>query len=390
MSLSRRMFMRGLAAFGASSTLLSRALAQSGTTGKALVTIFLRGGVDGLSMVPALGDPQLQSLRPTLFVKGLPLNGFFGLHPAMSALLPLYHSKKLAVLHATGQASASRSHFEAQDFLESGDAGKKHDGFLNRAALAMGPQGDSAFRVVALQNALPRSLSGEAGAVAFPSLKDFRVAGGGANANTFESLYDQAVDDALRTSGQDAFAGMDLIHDKGLGDAPSRNGASYPRSVLGKRLQDIARLIHGEVGLRIAATETGGFDTHLAQGADEGQLATRLKDLGDSLAAFATDLGTKLDDVVVLTVTEFGRTARENGTRGTDHGTASAMFAMGGGVRGGRVIADWPGLAQTRLFENRDLAMTTDVRCVLVEALSAASLPSNVFPDFTARRVELF
>jgi uncharacterized protein (DUF1501 family) len=175
-----------------------------------------------------------------------------------------------------------------------------------------------------------------------------------------------------------------------MANAPPRNGAEYPRGVLGKRLADIARLILADVGLRLGVTETGGFDTHLAQGAGTGQLATRLQELADALAAFATDLGPKLADVVVTTVTEFGRTARANGTRGTDHGTASALFVLGGGVKGGRVVSDWPGLAQDKLFEQRDLAVTTDVRSVLTECLAAADVPPAVFPDFTPKRLSLF
>ncbi|MEW5741575.1 MAG: DUF1501 domain-containing protein [Myxococcota bacterium] len=370
-----------------------RTFAAPTPSSRALVTVFLRGGVDGLAMAPPLKDPALASLRGALTVRGVPLDSGFSLHPAMAPLLPYFKDKRLAVLHAVGQARPSRSHFDAQDFLESGTPGQKQgDGYLNRALGGL----DGArppFQAVALQNALPMSLAGETPALAFPALKDFKVAGGSAAHTTFEALYDTALDEALRTSGHDAFESISFVRDQGLATQEPRNGATYPNSPLGKRLKDLARLLHAEVGLRVGVTEAGGFDTHLAQGGDEGQLANRLKDLGACLAAFAQDLGPRLDDVTVLTVTEFGRTAKENGTRGTDHGTASAMFVLGGGVRGGRVFADWPGLSPSALFEGRDLAVTTDVRQVLTEAIERAlgpGLATAAFPGFTPRALGLF
>lgn len=359
------------------------------TSSKTLITIFLRGGVDGLSMVQPNGDTALQGLRPSIIHQGPSLDGFFSLNPGLKALVPLFTSRQLAVVHAVGQLNASRSHFEAQDFIESGLAGaKRRDGFLNRALGAI--SSEAPFRAVAIQNTLPLSLAGDAPALAFPALAQFRVAGGG---GTFESLYASAVDEALRTSGHDAFEGLDAVNERRLAQQEPKNGAVYPRGQLGKRLGDLAKLIHADVGLRVGVTEMTGFDTHLAQGSDKGQLFTRLQELGDSLAAFAQDLGPKLNDVVVVTMTEFGRTARENGTRGTDHGTASASFVLGGGVRGGRVIANWPGLGAGKRFEDRDLAVTTDLRSMLTEAIAAADIPAkpgDVFPAFTPTRVGLF
>lgn len=388
---SRRSFLQSLAVLsGLSVTSLSKAFAQapsaSAAKRKAVVTIFLRGGVDGLSLVQPTADPQLRALRPGLMTEGPALDSFFSLHPALSPLLPLYRAKALAVVHAVGQARPSRSHFDAQDFLESGLAGQRgHEGYLNRAAALLGPGEGQPFRVVALQNSLPMSLAGDVPALALPSLKEFRVPAGALGAATFDALYAEAVDEALRSTGRDAFAGLEQT--QALSSIEPKHGANYPKSPLGKRLNDVARLIHGDAGLRVAVTEAGGFDTHT------GQLATltnRLKDLGEALAAFAVDLGDRLDDVTVITVTEFGRTAKENGTRGTDHGTASAWFAFGGGVQGGRVLADWPGLAPRQLFEGRDLAVTCDVRSVLAEVLEHSLEISGVFPDFTPRRVGLF
>jgi uncharacterized protein (DUF1501 family) len=388
--LSRRTLLQALAMFGATAPSVGRALAQGSVTrGKTLVTIFLRGGLDGLAAVAPVGDPALATLRPSLLSKGPSLDGFFTLHAGLSGLAPLFASKRLAVLHAVGQLKASRSHFDAQDALETGMAGQRgHDGYLNRASAKLGDDPQHPFRVVAVQNTLPTSLSGDGDALALASLKEFRVPGGAAGAASFESLYADAVDQALRETGKDAFDS--LGQSRAIAALEPANGASYPRSPLGKRLQDVARLVRADVSLRLGVTETGGFDTHLAQGADTGTLFTRLKDLSDSLVAFATDLGPKLDEVLVLTVTEFGRTAKENGTHGTDHGTASAMFALGGGVRGGRVLSAWPGLAADRLFEQRDLAVTTDVRSVLAEALEGTLGVRDVFPDFTPRPVGLW
>lgn len=357
---------------------------------KTLVVVFLRGGVDGLSMVPPVADPRLVSLRPSLRLlppdsddddAALALDATFGLHPALAPLLPLYTGKRLAVIHAVGQPSPSRSHFDAQDFLESGTPGRKaHEGWLNRA-LGLLPASDKPLRAVAVQTRLPMSLIGPANALAFGALKDFRLGGSG---TSFEAMYAHAVDQALRGAGQDAFDTIAALDGQQLAKQPPRNDARYPNGALGKRLQDVARLIHADVGLEVCATEAGGFDTHLAQGAGKGQLATRLTELGSALAAFAQDLGPKLDDVCVVTVTEFGRTVRENGSRGTDHGTASAMFVLGGRVKGGRVLADWPGLAD--LHEGRDLKATTDVRAVLAEILARhleLRDPAAAFPGLT-------
>jgi uncharacterized protein (DUF1501 family) len=307
--------------------------------------------------------------------------------------MPLYSSGKLLAVHAAGQSNPSRSHFDAQDFLESGTPGRRaNSGWLNRALATLPAPEAGALRAVAIQNGLPLALQGDAEAVAFASLKDFKVANSAGGAPSFEALYAGAVDDALKGAAEDAFKTLDQLQGQGIANAPPHNGAKYPPGPLGKRLQDLARLIHSGMGVQLAATEAGGFDTHLGQGAGKGQLSGRLKELGDSLAAFATDLGDKLDDVAVVTMTEFGRTAKENGTRGTDHGTASAMFVFGGKTKGGRVVSDWPGLASAQLFEGRDLKPTTDVRAVLASVLQGhfgVSDVSQVFPGYSAKPLDL-
>lgn len=399
-ALTRRELIRTagvLGVFGLAPGFLTRAHAQT-KAGKVLVTLFLRGGVDGLSMVPPHGDVAYAGARPNLAIAApgekdgaLPLDGTFGLHPSLSGLAPLYESKQLAVIHAVGQHKPSRSHFDAQDFFEAGVPGERRpDGWLGRTLHAM-PKG-GAFRAVAIQNGMPRALLGADDALALPSLSEFRVRGGSDAKATFEALYAGAVDEALKGAASDAFEGMELLAEKGLGKSPPRNGAKYPSSALGKRLADVARLIHGDVGLQVAVSEAGGFDTHLGQGNARGSLAQKLKDLGDSLSAFVLDLGERSRDVCVVVCTEFGRTVKENGTRGTDHGTASAMMVLGGGVRGGKVYADWPGLAPAQLFEGRDLKTTTDARAVLSEVLSAhlGVSPRDAFPDFQGKSLGLF
>jgi uncharacterized protein (DUF1501 family) len=395
---SRRQFLRStgaLAALGAVPGFLGRALAaSSASSGKTLVLVFLRGGADGLSIVPPVGDPAYRALRPTIALAppgkdggALRLDDVFALHPALSPLLPLWSDGTLAIVHAAGLAGATRSHFDAQDFCESGTPGLKStaDGWLNRAVKgAPGP--DGAFRVVAMQPTLPRMLVGDAPAVAMSSLGQFRLPGGPGGSSAFDALYAQAVDTALRTTGIETFEALREAGSAKLAQLPPDNGATYGNAPIARRLQDVARLIRSGVGLQVAVTDMGGWDTHVGEGTEKGQLASRLAELGEALAAFARDLGTRWADTRVVVMTEFGRTARENGNRGTDHGTASVMLVLGGGVRGGRVVGGYRGLGRSQLFEERDLAIGTDVRSVLWEAVQgqlALHEASRVFPGFS-------
>ena len=398
---SRRQFLRSagaLAALGAVPGFLGRALAASeaspGKTGKTLVLVFLRGGADGLSIVPPVGDPAYRAARPTLALAApgkdggaLRLDDVFALHPALAPLLPLWSDGSLGIVHAAGLPGATRSHFDAQDFCESGTPGLKStaDGWLNRAVQrATGP--DGAFRVVALQPTLPRMLVGDAPAVAMSSLGQFRLPGGPGGSGAFDALYAQAVDTALRTTGLETFEALREAGSAKLAQLPPANGAEYGNAPLARRLQDVARLIRSGVGLQVAVTDIGGWDTHVGEGAEKGQLASRLAELGGALAAFARDLGARWEETRVVVMTEFGRTARENGNRGTDHGTASVMLVLGGGVRGGRVVGGYRGLARSELFEERDLAIGTDVRSVLWEAVRGQlglRDASRVFPGFS-------
>jgi uncharacterized protein (DUF1501 family) len=395
---TRRSFLRSagaLAALGAVPGFLGRALAASPPgSGKALVLVFLRGGADGLSIVPPVGDPAYRAARPTIALAppgrdggALRLDDVFALHPALAPLLPLWREGTLGIVHAAGLPGATRSHFDAQDFCESGTPGIKStaDGWLNRA-VRRAPGSEGAFRVVAVQPMLPRMLVGEAPAVAMSSLGQFRLPGGTAGGNAFDALYAQAVDTALRTTGIETFEALREAGSAKLAQLPPANGAEYGNAPIARRLQDVARLIRSGVGLQVAVTDMGGWDTHVGEGTETGQLASRLGELGGALAAFTRDLGTRWADTRVVVMTEFGRTARENGSRGTDHGTASMMLVLGGGVRGGRVVGGYRGLARSQLFEERDLAIGTDVRSVLWESARAQldlRDASVVFPGFS-------
>lgn len=381
--ISRRLFLKssGVAFAGLSFSplFLQRAAAAAPYKGKVLVVLFQRGAADGLSMVPPVGDPRYFEHRPNLAIakdKALALDDTFGLHPALAPLKALYDEKSLVVLHAVGSSQPTRSHFDAQDFMEAGTPGSRggNDGWLNRVVGAKPQKESTAFRAVALQANLPRALWGPAPAVAFGALADFRIRGGGVPkaANGFEAMYASAVDEALRLSATEAFDAMASVTTQKLMELKPRNGAEYPASPLGRRLQDIARLVRGDVGLQLAATDCGGWDTHISQGAAEGQLANRLKDFSAAISAFHNDLGELMRDVVLVTMTEFGRTVKENGNRGTDHGTASVMFVLGGGVKGGRVLCGpdgWSGLSLDKLHEERDLAVRYDYRTVLADVL---------------------
>jgi uncharacterized protein (DUF1501 family) len=337
---------------------------------KVLVAIFQRGAVDGLNVVVPYGEPAYYTARPTIAVPResvLDLDGFFGLHPSLGSVLPYFKDKSLAFVHAVGSPDATRSHFDAQDFMESGTPGVKttEDGFLSRALEMKKP---SPFRAVALGSALPRILSGRAGAVAMTNIAQFGVRGA---VPEFESMYGEA------------FEASRILKSADPTKLQPENGAQYPTNPLGNALKQIAQLIKSDVGLEVAFTDVGGWDTHAGEGGAQGQLANNLRQFSDAIAAFNRDLGSRMGDVVLVTMSEFGRTVRENGNRGTDHGHANFMMIVGGGVKGGKVYGKWPGLVD--LYENRDLAITTDFRDVFAELLTkqlgVASLKS-VFPHY--------
>jgi uncharacterized protein (DUF1501 family) len=402
MSITRRVFLRNsaLAVVGTAAipSFLTRAAygsAEPGARTKRLVVIFQRGAADGLNIVVPHGERAYYDMRPTINIPRkdvLDLDGFFGLHPAMASLQPLWNQRHLAIVHAAGSPDPTRSHFDAQDFMESGTPGMKatSDGWLNRTLHSLPASADnSAFRAIALGPALPRILTGSERAVAVNNINDFGVGGRNPNAtpiaNTFEAMYDQSVDSVLHGTGQETFDAVKMLKAADPAKYKPAPGADYPRGRFGDSLRQLAQLIKANLGVQVAFADIGGWDHHVNEGSTQGQIANVLRDFSGSLSAFWIDLGDLADDTVVITMSEFGRTARENGNRGTDHGHANVMFVMGGPVKGGKVYGQWPGLDQSQLYEGRDLAVTTDFRRVLGEAVErhlGNSKLDQVFPGF--------
>ncbi len=393
-----------MVSLGFAPTFFSRmAAAQTRKKGRILVAIFQRGAADGLNIVVPFGESGYSGLRPSIAIpapkpgdenSALDLDGFFGLHPALRPLLDLYRAGHLAAVHAAGSPDHTRSHFDAQDYMETAAPGQRdiRDGWLNRYLTAQ-PRADATpFRAVSLTPGMPRSLQGTAPALAMNSVAEFSLRVGRYSAaarSDLYPLYADSSDSLLRKTAAETFEALDFLKRLDPQRYQAAPGADYPAGPLGSRLRQIAQLIKSGAGLEIAFAETGGWDHHVNEGGPEGQMAQRLRELAQALAAFYRDMGARMDDIVVLTMSEFGRTARENGTRGTDHGHANVMFALGGPVRGGRVYGDWPGLGPEQLYEGRDLALTTDFRDVFGEIVTShlgLENPAPVFPGFTLQK----
>jgi uncharacterized protein (DUF1501 family) len=352
---------------------------QSGKK-KTLITIFQRGAVDGLNMVVPYGDGEYYNIRRNIAIPkpnetegAINLDGFYGLHPTMKSFEPLWKNKQMAIIHCAGSPDNTRSHFDAQDYMEAGTPGVKgtKDGWLNRVMQGMNAKDVSPFRSVAMTNQLPRSLYGKAPSIAMTNLADFSIQAGSYTKSVqggFEGIYqDVTKNDTLNATGKETFEAVNFLKKANPAQYKPANGAQYPNTPLGRSLLQFAQLIKAGVGLEVGFAETGGWDTHVNQGASRGQLANLLRDFSNAIAAFTTDLGQKMDDVVILTMSEFGRTARENGNRGTDHGHANAIFVIGNDVKGGKVYGNWAGLKSDQLYEGRDLNVTTDYRDVFGE-----------------------
>ncbi len=364
--------------------------------GKTLICLFQRGAADALNVVVPHGDRTYYALRPNIAIPrptsggaraAIDLDGFFGLHPSLEPLRPLWERGWLAPVHAVGSPSSTRSHFDAQDYMETGtpDVKGTTDGWLNRYLGASQPPEPTPFRAVALAPRTPRILGGRMQTIAMNSLNEFSVRTSGSAAERIEALYRTGSADLVHGSGRDMFDAVKMLRDANPQRYQPRNGAEYPRSQFGERLRQIAQLVKANVGLEIAFADVGGWDTHVNQGGVNGQLANRLDDFARSIAALTTDLGDHMENVVILTMSEFGRMARENGNGGTDHGHAGALFVIGGSVKGGKVHGRWPGLSPDQLYEGRDLALTTDFRAVFAEVAAAhlgASRLDTIFPGF--------
>ncbi len=398
MAITRRAFMRGgaMAVVGTAAlpSFLTRAAFGADTSGgnKRLVVVFQRGAADGLNIVVPHGERAYYAMRPSIAIPQqavVDLDGFFGLHPSMQPLKTIWDQRYLAIVHAAGSPDPTRSHFDAQDYMESGTPGVKgtEDGWLNRTlqdmptnsptlSLTGGEKGraqEEPFRAIALGTSLPRILQGSEPAVAVSNVNDFGV--GGRNpaaqplANTFEAMYAGTVDSVLHGTGQETFEAVKMLKSADPNQYRPAAGANYPRGKFGDALRQTAQLIKANLGVQVAFTDISGWDHHVNEGNTQGQLANVLREFSESLTAFYVDLGDLAEDTVIVTMSEFGRTARENGNRGTDHGHANVMLVMGGRVRGGKVYGQWPGLENEQLHEQRDLALTTDFRQVVGEAV---------------------
>ncbi len=406
---TRRIFVRNaalaMAGVGSAPAWLWRAAQAADAAprrGKIIVVIFQRGAADGLNIVVPHGEKRYYELRPTIAIPrpssgnnvdaALDLDGFFGLHPALTPLKSIYDAQHLAIVHAAGSPDPSRSHFDAQDYMESGTPGLKatQDGWLNRTIARAKVDTNapaSPLRAVAMGPLLPRALRGSQSAVAIESLPDFQVRHDGAS-RVFESMYGVASDTLLAGAARETFEAVALL--KSIDQQPHElaPGVNYPPGRLAASLRQIARLVKADVGLEVAFADIGGWDHHVNEVGprpSQGQLANRLHEFALSLAAFWQDLGHHWNDVVLVTMSEFGRTAQENGNRGTDHGHANVMFVMGGSVRGGKVLGKWPGLEKEQLYEERDLNLTTDFRQVLGEVVSTHlgnRRISEIFPGY--------
>jgi len=375
--------------------------------GKTLICLFQRGAADALNIVVPHGDKSYYGLRPSIAIPrpsgssrtvsrdaAIDLDGFFGLHPSLAPFKPLYDRGILAPVHAVGSPSTTRSHFDAQDYMETGTPDNKGtpDGWLNRYLAVQGTCDEckaSPFRAVSLTQQTPRIMEGSSEVIAMNSLNEFTVRASGSQAERLEALYRTGSADLIHGAGTEMFEAVKMLKAANPQKYAPRNGADYPRSQFGQRLLQIAQLIKADVGLEIAFADVGGWDTHVNQGAATGQLAARLDDFATSIAALVTDLGDRMDDVLILTMSEFGRMAKENGNRGTDHGHAGALFVIGGDVKGGKVHGKWPGLATEQLYEGRDLALTTDFRSVFSEVTArhlGATKLEGIFPGFAVKQ----
>jgi uncharacterized protein (DUF1501 family) len=401
MSITRRVFLKGgaMAVVGTAAipSFLTRAAfgaVQPTASNRRLVVIFQRGAADGLNIVIPHAERSYYAMRPSINIprqQVIDLNGFFALHPSLAPLKPLWDEKHLAIVHAAGSPDETRSHFDAQDYMESGTPGVKStaDGWLNRTVQLELGLANSPFRAVALGTSLPRILAGKAPALAVNSVNGFGIAGGNPAAapmgNTFEAMYAGSVDSVMHGTGRETFDAVKMLKSADPQKYAPAPGTNYPKGRFGDALRQTAQLIKCNVGVQVAFTDIGGWDHHVNEGASDGQLANVLRDFSQAIAAFWIDLGSLAEETVVVTMSEFGRTARENGNRGTDHGHANVMFVLGGPVHGGKVYGRWPGLDPSQLHEGRDLALTTDFRTVLGETVSrhlGNRDLTTVFPEF--------
>lgn len=373
---------------------------------KILVCIFQRGAMDGLMAVSPINDIHFKNARPNLFMSpaklegaSFDLDGQFSLHPSLNKFNDLFKEKRLAILHGVGSPNTTRSHFDAQDFMETGTPFNKgtESGWLNRAIGLLGHE-STPFSAVSLTPTLPRSFFGSNEALAINNLQDFALKIPGNNnfskntAASFEDLYDMTSSEILNKTGKDSFEAIKMLKEKNINSFKPKMGIVYPNSPLGNALKQIAALIKMDVGLEVAFAESGGWDTHYNQGTINGSMARNLNDLSESMNAFWNDIEPYQDEVTLMTMTEFGRTVHENGTGGTDHGRASCMFVLGNDVNGGKVYQNISGFDKALLEDGRDLPVTIDFRSAFSAVAShhLKIVPGNtLFPDWNGQSIQI-
>ncbi len=366
-----------------------RARAATASNRNVIVCVFQRGAMDGLSVVAPVAEGRYYDLRPTIAVReadAIALDGFFGLHPAAAALEPFYRNGQLAMVHATGARAADRSHFYAQSVMERAvNAGSaESSGWLGRH-LELSSDGSSALRGVAIANALEQALVGSGSAAAIPDSASFALRSRFGQSWLADAVRPYRPLTTLGRAGQDTAAVLTKIATEKPFELPPENDASYPNTYFGAVMKQSAQYIKAGIGVEAICVSIGNWDHHASQTV---VLPDVLREYAGTLAAFATDLGARMQNVTVISMSEFGRRAQENASGGTDHGRGNVMFALGGGVNGGRVYGEWPGLADANLEEG-DLAITTDYRQVLAELLAARAGNSDIaatFPGFSGER----
>jgi uncharacterized protein (DUF1501 family) len=370
---------------------------EAGPKGDVLISIFLRGGMDGLHAVPPHGDPAYRGHRPTLAIAepgktggAVDLDGRFGLHPDLAPLGELFRAKRLAVVHACGSPDTTLSHFEAMQTMERGvsDGNSTASGWLSRHLASLDTGSSSPIRAIAFGDVMPKSLQGTLSAMAVRSLTEFRLGEPkewGTDFRRVLSGFYAGADDPARVAGRETLELLRSLEKLDPETYRPEGGAVYPETDLGRRLRQASQLIKADLGLEVAALDLGGWDSHVAQ---DTLMTGLMKELGQSLHALHADLGERMQRVTVVAMTEFGRRVSENSGLGTDHGRASAMFLLGGGVRGGKVYGHWPGLRDDELDRDGNLRVTTDYRDILAEVIERRLRNPNVervFPAYTPR-----
>lgn len=389
MAITRRALMRNgamaLVGTAAIPSFMTRSVfaAETSASGKKqrVVVLFQRGAADGLNIVVPHAESYYYQARTSIAIprnQVLDLDGFFGLHPALAEFKPLWDQKHLAIVHAAGSPDPSRSHFDAQDYMESGTPGYRAttDGWLNRSLQAQSGHlhhSQSPFRAVSMGDNVALTLRGNVPAVAMSNVGSFTIGGFNPNATPvseiFETMYDHSTTSLLRGTGSETFEAIKMLKAADPAHYSVANGAQYPAGQFGESMKQIAQLLKANLGVEAAFADIGGWDHHVNEGSVDGQLARSLRNFSQGISAFWQDMGDEAENVTLVTMSEFGRTVRQNGTGGTDHGHANVMFILGGQVKGGTVYGQWPGLNPEQLYQNRDLAVTTDYRRVLSEAV---------------------